>query len=102
MCIACTVQSRPIFIAQNKDQVTPYEVKDWIVAFLEGFGIGKYSNTTADCQNHMGVFYDLTASGVGNYINSNYYDGTLNTIKYKYKIKNKIKYISYALDANLE
>lgn len=78
MCIACTVQSRPIFIAQNKDQVTPYEVKDWIVAFLEGFGIGKYSNTTADCQNHMGVFYDLTASGVGNYINSNYYDGTLN------------------------
>ena len=78
MCIACTVQSRPVFLAQENDNVTPYDVKDWIVAYLDGFGIGKYSNATVDCQNHMGIFYDFTASGVGNYINSKYYDGTLN------------------------
>lgn len=76
-CIAYSASSKPIFDNSQND-ISPYDVKDWIVAYLDGFGISKYSNATGECKGAGGDFYQYVFAGVKNYLEQKYFDGTLN------------------------
>jgi len=73
-----TVYAKPIFVQEQIQRVTPLDIKDWLVAFLDGFQINKYANATVECRADGGVFYDFAAAGVQNYFNHHYFEGTLN------------------------
>lgn len=68
----------PIFVDRSVAGPGPSDVKNWILAFLDGFDIQKYANSTQDCQAQSGVFFDFFAAGVENYAHKHYYDGSLN------------------------
>jgi hypothetical protein len=77
LCITSTL-ARPIFLEQEEVTTSPSDIKDYLVAFLDGFDIEKYANSTADCQKEGGVFYDDFAAGIKNYVDHHYYEGSLN------------------------
>jgi hypothetical protein len=75
------VQAKPIFIDDDVEEpfeASPADVKNWLVAFLDGFEIEKYANATADCRKDGDVFYNFMAAGVDNYIKKHYLEGSLN------------------------
>lgn len=78
MCLLLAAQAKPVFTEGANLKVSPYDVKDWLVAFLDGFEINKYANSTVECRHEGSIFYDYTAAGVANYFKHNYYHGSLN------------------------
>lgn len=76
--IMWNASAKSSFHTVDEVSVTPLDVKDWLVAFLDGFDIEKYANSTAKCKKEGGVLYDFAAAGVENYLKKNYFIGSLN------------------------
>lgn len=73
-----SAQAKPLFTEEVSINITPAEIKNWLVAYLDGFDIDQYANTTLDCKREGNILYDLTAASFNNYIHSEYYSGSLN------------------------